>query len=141
MVEIFAGTGGLESATCECLKCGEDCLPHMRAATPPKNWMDLLDRQLLLISSKHWTGKTAVYFGAALAVIALSVGGVAVTLSLVFGPVGAAVAGCAGLVGGAGVGAVRKVARRHQQLPPSSSASHTESEQEDESDIDTPRAA
>lgn len=112
----------------------------MRAATPPKNWMDLLDRQLLLISSKHWTGKTAVYFGAALAVIALSVGGVALTLSLVFGPVGAAFAGCAGLVGWAGVGAVRKVARRNQQLPPSSSASLTTESEQDELDAYPPRA-
>ncbi|MEV4241337.1 hypothetical protein AB0J47_39960 [Nocardia sp. NPDC049737] len=115
----------------------------MRAATPPKDWKDFLDRQFLLISSKHWTGKTTAQFGAALAVIALVFVGVVLTLGWVCGPTSAVITGAAGLAagGGAGVGAVWKIARRHQQLPPSSSASHTESGQEDESDTDTPRAA
>ena len=56
-----------------CLKCGSpSCLALVRAETSPTNWMDLLDRQIKLISSGHW-GTNQIIHLAAFAAITASV--------------------------------------------------------------------
>ncbi|MEV6333483.1 hypothetical protein AB0M12_02090 [Nocardia vinacea] len=141
MDEIVVGIGELEPADPPHPTCGPDCLAHARAATPPMNWMDLLDRQLLLISSKHWTAKTTANFGAALAIITLAFVGVVLTLGWVCGPTSAVITGATGLAGAVGAGAVaRKFARQHQQHLASGSPPPPQSEQV-EPDVGTPRAA
>lgn len=54
-----------------CSTCGSpSCLALVRAETSPTNWMDLLDRQIKLISSGHWGNSQIIHLAAFAAVAA-----------------------------------------------------------------------
>ncbi|WP_146251442.1 hypothetical protein [Nocardia tenerifensis] len=90
----------------------------MRAATPPANWLDLVDRLGLLICSDHWTRRAGWSVTGVLAALTIPLIALAAIGGLMFGAVaggGVGVVG-AGLAGSAALGWLRR--RRGQVLAP-----------------------
>ncbi|MFD3430704.1 hypothetical protein [Nocardia fluminea] len=95
-----------------CLKCGSPaCLALVRAATPPVNVIDLLDRQFKLMSSGHWSWDHVGYFVVVAAVVAV------VAISCVIASPGwtLAISGCL-VTSAAGLGLLRRRRRNRQAL-------------------------
>ncbi|WP_459964075.1 CrcB family protein [Nocardia sp. IFM 10818] len=114
MTEISSGTGELEpDPHVECKKCGPHCLWWERSRTAPTGLMDLIDRQMVGLTSGHWTWKSMI----GLAAMTLIVVGFPIAVVTVIGYfLGSVAAALAGLVS---VAAVINFFRRNRQALPS----------------------
>ncbi|MFC4374966.1 hypothetical protein ACFO5K_12730 [Nocardia halotolerans] len=73
-----------------------NCFVLVRSDTPPKNWMDFLDRQLKAVISGHWSGKTVAHLGGAVFVVATAVAAAVGLILLAYTAMGPYVAGSVG---------------------------------------------
>ncbi|WP_306358989.1 MULTISPECIES: hypothetical protein [unclassified Nocardia] len=114
----MSSSGGLERAPDahdSCLKCGTRCLPWERSRTAPTGWMDLFDRQMVMLSSGHWAGRALLGLAVMVLIFAGGIGLVVWIVGHLLGSIAATVTGATALA--VGIAKAGKYFLRRRQEP------------------------